>query len=247
MMPQAPAWAALLSAERLIPLLLGLAYILARLGLAWAAQRSRLAEGWLAAGRALGALASMAALWWTLTQGWLAGLDAGLGWPERAFYAGRLPLILALGAGWLALLWGGVWWQMRPQAPLARATGWGGLPEWPTHALSREAGLALLRASVAPACALVAPLCAAVAPLAGVSWGPWLAGALLAATDWPWLRGASPERLSWRLLALALDALSTGLYVVSGALWPGLIARVLLSLVLAGIYGLARRRGRQAA
>jgi hypothetical protein len=231
----------------LTPLAAGGAYAIALL---IAAHAVAALGHWLASGRALrpqsvlpwtgwGYLRRLASILYAcgflglaLVRGWFDPADVGLRPPDWASLAAWMPPLLGLVTLWLALQWGAAWWQTRPTANAASSLGWHSLWELPGESLGHEAQLGILRA--------------AIVPLLGAAPGVWLAPALKGGVALLTPGGARLLRDSsswpWALLQLALDWLSTSLWLVSGSVWPGLLARLVESLAIMVLYGLLRRR-----
>lgn len=183
-------------------------------------------QGWAALGRLMVALYAAGFVTLALLRGWFAPDDVGLGAPPWASLATWAPPLLALVALGLGLYWGTGWWQLRP------SDGALSLWELPAQAVGHEATLTVLRA--------------ALIPLVGSSYGLWLApickGALALLSPGSARALRQPVRRAWALLPLALDWLSTALWMVTGSLWPGLLARLGESLAMLLFYAMLRRR-----
>jgi len=188
--------------------------------------------GWGTVGRLIATLYAVGFLTLALLRGWAAPGDVGLRAPPWASLAAWVPPLLALMALGLGLQWGAGWWQLRSRDTAAFRNAADSFWELPTQAVGHEATLAILRA--------------ALAPVVGGGYGLWLAPALkgglalLSPGSAAALR--HPARRPWALLPLALDWLSTALWMVTGSVWPGLLARLGESLALLLLYALLRHR-----
>lgn len=148
--------------------------------------------------------------------GAFAAADVGLRPLDWATVGQWLPGTIGILTLWLALLWGAAWRKESGPLPIAVSLGWASGWDFPSHFVFHEASLAIFRGTFAPAL--------------GRYWGAWLAVGLkwalglLAPGGFAALQNI--HHRPWALLGASLDGVSTAVFIASGNLWAGGIARL---------------------